>query len=219
MGMGFMGNNFGRFARDVTRMEIAASETKLREINPEQAREDHAGRIAAHLAMLVVAGVLLFLLARGLFFGNATEQEKKDFFYQFTAEQMVLNKASYFLYEELSDPALLIQTGVWKAYAGEMDDAQLAVTSWRGEGCLVQDWTDLVLAESARLWEEWYYGTEDITADEFILREIGAQMEAQTLPALGENTWLVTDREGVQHILARPGEKGWYLQPLEDFRK
>jgi len=61
--MAFMGNNFNRFTRDVTRMEVAASDVKLREVDREQSAKDHGSRIAAHLAMLI--GVLLMCLFAG----------------------------------------------------------------------------------------------------------------------------------------------------------
>ena len=135
-----------------------------------------------------------------------------------TAEKMADYKPGYFLYEELSDPAALMTIGVWDAFASAMNDPETVMLQWKGEGYTVQSWTDLVVAECDRLWEEWYYGTEDIASDTFILREIDRSRGNKSIPGLGDNTWLVTDPAGVQYILVKPGEKGWGLQPLEDFR-
>lgn len=215
--MAFMGNNFNRFAQDVTRMEIASSDMKLREVDREQSARDHSSRIAAHLAMLIGVLLLLFLVIRPLF-GGSTEQEKKDYFYQFTAEKMAAYKSGYFLYDGLSDPATLVNEGAWRAFTGRVDDPAKAVTLWLGEEYTVRSWTDLVVEECDRLWQEWYYGTEDITADDYILREIDRSCANKSLPGLGDNTWLVTDGAGVQYILAHPNGTIWYIKPLEDFK-
>lgn len=213
---GFRGSPGNQFARNVMQMEIASSDMQLRETDLQQSRRDHGSRIAAHLAMLVGILLLLVLLLRPLL-GGSSEQEKQAFFYQYTAEKMTAYKPGYYLYEALSDPAVLMEKGVWRAYGGQTDDPREAVAAWLGEGHTVQSWEDLVAAESARLWDEWYYGTEDITSDVFILREIDRTRAGSSLPGLGENTWLVTDPEGVQHILVRSG-KGWAICPLEELK-
>lgn len=215
--MAFMGNNFNRFDRDVMRMEVASSDMKLREADREQSAKDHGSRIAAHLAMLIGVLLLLFLVLRPLF-GGSTEQEKKDYFYQFTAEKMMAYKPGYFLYEELSDPAALLkQQKGWSATVWREDDPQIAAALLLGEGCTVQTWSDLIITECDRMWEEWYYGTEDITSDNYILREIDRRRAAKTLPGLGDDTWLVTDGAEVQHILIR-NQDTWATLPLEAFR-
>ena len=211
-------NDPGNFVRNVMKMEMASSDMKLREQDLEQSRKDFGGSIAVHLAMLAVALVLLVLVVRPMFANPFTEREKKDYFYQLTAEKMADYKPGYFLYEELSDPAALMTIGVWDAFAGAMDDPETVMLQWKGEGYTVQSWIDLVVAECDRLWEEWYYGTEDIASDTFILREIDRSRANKSIPGLGDNTWLVTDPAGVQYILVKPGEKGWYLQPLDNFR-
>ena len=211
-------NDPGNFARNVMKMEIASSDTKLREADLKQSRKDFGGSIAVHLAMLAVALVLLVLVVRPMFANPFTEREKKDYFYQLTAEKMADYKPGYFLYEELSDPAALMTIGAWDAFASAMNDPETAMLQWKGEGYTVQSWIDLVVAECDRLWEEWYYGTEDIASDTFILREIDRSRANKSIPGLGDNTWLVTDPAGVQYILVKPGEKGWYLQPLDNFR-
>ena len=211
-------NDPGNFVRNVMKMEMASSDMKLREQDPEQSRRDFGGRIAVHLAMLAVALVLLVLVVRPMFANPFTEREKKDYFYQLTAEKMADYKPGYFLYEELSDPAALMTIGVWDAFASAMNDPETVMLQWKGEGYTVQSWIDLVVAECDRLWEEWYYGTEDIASDTFILREIDRSRANKSIPGLGDNTWLVTDPAGVQYILVKPGEKGWYLQTLDNFR-
>ena len=211
-------NDPGNFVRNVMKMEMASSDMKLREQDLEQSRKDFGGSIAVHLAMLAVALVLLVLVVRPMFANPFTEREKKDYFYQLTAEKMADYKPGYFLYEELSDPAALMKIGVWDAFASAMNDPETVMLQWKGEGYTVQSWIDLVVAECDRLWEEWYYGTEDIASDTFILREIDRSRANKSIPGLGDNTWLVTDPAGVQYILVKPGEKGWYLQPLDNFR-
>ena len=211
-------NDPGNFVRNVMKMEMASSDMKLREQDLEQSRKDFGGSIAVHLAMLAVALVLLVLVVRPMFANPFTEREKKDYFYQLTAEKMADYKPGYFLYEELSDPAALMTIGVWDAFASAMNDPETVMLQWKGEGYTVQSWIDLVVAECDRLWEEWYYGTEDIASDTFILREIDRSRANKSIPGLGDNTWLVTDPAGVQYILVKPGEKGWYLQPLDNFR-
>ena len=211
-------NDPGNFVRNVMKMEMASSDMKLREQDLEQSRKDFGGSIAVHLAMLAVALVLLVLVVRPMFANPFTEREKKDYFYQLTAEKMADYKPGYFLYEELSDPAALMTIGVWDAFASAMNDPETVMLQWKGEGYTVQSWIDLVVAECDRLWEEWYYGTEDIASDTFILREIDRSRANKSIPGLGDNTWLVTDPAGVQYILVKPGERGWYLQPLDNFR-
>ena len=211
-------NDPGNFVRNVMKMEMASSDMKLREQDLEQSRKDFGGSIAVHLAMLAVALVLLVLVVRPMFANPFTEREKKDYFYQLTAEKMADYKPGYFLYEELSDPAALMTIGAWDAFASAMNDPETVMLQWKGEGYTVQSWIDLVVAECDRLWEEWYYGTEDIASDTFILREIDRSRANKSIPGLGDNTWLVTDPAGVQYILVKPGEKGWYLQPLDNFR-
>ena len=211
-------NDPGNFVRNVMKMEMASSDMKLREQDLEQSGKDFGGSIAVHLAMLAVALVLLVLVVRPMFANPFTEREKKDYFYQLTAEKMADYKPGYFLYEELSDPAALMTIGVWDAFASAMNDPETVMLQWKGEGYTVQSWIDLVVAECDRLWEEWYYGTEDITSDTFILREIDRSRANKGIPGLGDNTWLVTDPAGVQYILVKPGEKGWFLQPLDNFR-
>ena len=211
-------NDPGNFVRNVMKMEMASSDMKLREQDLEQSRKDFGGSIAVHLAMLAVALVLLVLVVRPMFANPFTEREKKDYFYQLTAEKMADYKPGYFLYEELSDPAALMTIGAWDAFASAMNDPETVMLQWKGEGYTVQSWIDLVVAECDRLWEEWYYGTEDIASDTFILREIDRSRANKSIPGLGDNTWLVTDPAGVQYLLVKPGEKGWYLQPLDNFR-
>lgn len=77
------------FARNVMKMEMAASDMKLREQDMEQSRKDFGGRITVHLAMLAVALVLMVVVVRPMFTNPATEQKKKEYFYQFAAEKMV----------------------------------------------------------------------------------------------------------------------------------
>ena len=116
-------------------MEIASSDMKLRETNLEQSREDHGGRIAAHLAMLLVPLVLLLLLVgRTLWAKPVTEQEKKDWFYQYTTEKMTQFKPLYYLYEELSDPAALLKQAGWELRTSEAENQQDAANKLLARG-------------------------------------------------------------------------------------
>ena len=199
-------------------MEIASSDMKLRETDLEQSREDHGGRIAAHLAMLLVPLVLLLLLVgRTLWAKPVTEQEKKDWFYQYTTEKMTQFKPLYYLYEELSDPAALLKQAGWELRTSEAENQQDAANKLLVGGGLVRSWNDLVEEECARMWEAWYYGTEDITANDYILRENGRYIDNKTIPALGENTWLVHDGRGDEYILIH-ADGTWAARPLADFR-
>lgn len=204
-------------ADNVTRMEIASSDMKLRETDLEQSREDHGGRIAAHLAMLLVALLLLFLVGRALFAKPATEQEKKDWFYQYTTEKMAQFKPQYYLYEVLSDPAALLKQAGWELRTNKAENEQDAANKLLVGGGLVRSWNDLVQDECARMWEEWYYGTEDITANDYILREKGRQIDDKTIPGLGENTWLVYDGRGDKYILIHADDT-WAAKRLKDFQ-
>ena len=204
-------------ADNVTRMEIASSDMKLRETDLEQSREDHGGRIAAHLAMLLVALLLLFLVGRALFAKPATEQEKKDWFYQYTTEKMVQFKPQYYLYEALSDPAALLKQAGWELRTNKAENEQDAANKLLVGGGLVRSWNDLVQDECARMWEEWYSGTEDITANDYILREKGRQIDDKTIPGLGENTWLVYDGRGDKYILIHADDT-WAAKRLKDFQ-
>ena len=199
-------------------MEIASSDMKLRETDLEQSREDHGGRIAAHLAMLLVPLMLLLLLVgRTLWAKPVTEQEKKDWFYQYTTEKMTQFKPLYYLYEELSDPAALLKQAGWELRTSEAENQQDAANKLLVGGGLVRSWNDLVEEECARMWEAWYYGTEDITANDYILRENGRYIDNKTIPALGENTWLVYDGRGDEYILIH-ADGTWAARPLADFR-
>ena len=199
-------------------MEIASSDMKLRETNLEQSREDHGGRIAAHLAMLLVPLMLLLLLVgRTLWAKPVTEQGKKDWFYQYTTEKMTQFKPLYYLYEELSDPAALLKQAGWELRTSEAENQQDAANKLLVGGGLVRSWNDLVEEECVRMWEAWYYGTEDITANDYILRENGRYIDNKTIPALGENTWLVYDGRGDEYILIH-ADGIWAARPLADFR-
>jgi len=201
--------------RAYTRMEVASSDMKLRETDLEQSREDHGGRIVAHVAMLIVALLLLFFVGRAFFAKRATEQEKKDWFYQYTTEKMTQFKPLYYLYEELSDPAALLKQAGWELRTSEAENQQDAANKLLVGGGLVRSWNDLVEEECARMWEAWYYGTEDITANDYILRENGRYIDDKTIPALGENTWLVYDGRGDEYILIH-ADGIWAARPLRD---
>lgn len=51
----------GRNEPNHLKMEVVSSEMKLREEQPEQAREDHRSRFIVHLALLLI---LLWILSR-----------------------------------------------------------------------------------------------------------------------------------------------------------
>ena len=214
--MAFMGNNFSRFARDVMRMEVASSDMKLREVDREQSAKDHGSRIAAHLAMLIGVLLLLFLVLRPLF-GGSTEQEKKDYFYQFTAEKIAARRSELYLYDQLSTLETLSFEDGWMVCSKNTDDPGEAAVNLIGSGYLVRSWTDLVEAECERLWGDWYYGTEDISSDNYIQREIDRHMADKALVGLTDSSWLVIDNRDLNYILVNHNGT-WALKSLENFK-
>ena len=214
--MAFMGNNFNRFARDVMRMEVASSDMKLREADREQSAKDHGSRIAAHLAMLIGVLLLLFLVLRPLF-GGSTEQEKKDYFYQFTAEKIAERRSELYLYDQLSTLETLSFEDGWMVCSENTDDPGEAAVKLIGSGYLVRSWTDLVEAECERLWGDWYYGTEDIASDHFAIREIERLIDDKALIGLTDSSWLVIDNRDATYILVNHNGT-WAVKSLEDFQ-
>ena len=86
-----------------------------------------------------------------------------------------------------------------------------------GSGYLVRSWTDLVEAECERLWEAWYYGTEDIASDHFALREIERLIDDKDLIGLTDSSWLVIDNRDLTYILVNHNGT-WALKSLEKFK-
>ena len=71
------------------------------------------------------------------------------------------------------------------------------------------------LAEADRLWQEWYYGDEEIRSDIFVIEQLSLHIDHRTLPALGENTWLVYDGRGDEYILIH-ADGIWAARSLRD---
>lgn len=202
--------------KNFMRLENSSAEMQMRETNLHQARADHRNRLLLSVITLAVMAAVLFFLFRPLFAGPSTEQQKKDWFYQYTTEKMVQFKPQYYLYEELADPAALLNEAGWELRTVTAENEQDAANRLLGGGGLVRSWNDLVLEECARMWETWYYGTEDITANDYILRENGRYIDDKTIPGLGENTWLVYDGRGDKYILIH-ADGVWAARLLRDF--
>lgn len=202
--------------KNFMRLENSSAEMQMRETNLHQAKTDHRNRLLLSVITLAVMIVILFFLFRPLFAVPVTERQKQDWFYEYTTEKMVQFKPQYYLYEELSDPAALLEQTGWELRTSEAENQQDAADKLLVGGGLVRSWDDLVQDECARMWEEWYYGTEDITANDYILREKNRQIDDRTIPGLGENTWLVYDGRGDKYILIH-ADGVWAARLLGDF--
>lgn len=202
--------------KNFMRLENSSAEMQMRETNLHQAKADHRNRLLVSVMTLAVMAAVLFFLFRPLFAVPFTERQKKDWFYQYTTEKMVQFKPQYYLYEELSDPAALLKQAGWELRASQAENEQDAASKLLVGGGLVRSWDDLVQDECARMWEAWYYGAEDITANDYILREKGRHINDKTIPGLGENTWLVYDGRGDKYILIH-ADGVWAARLLRDF--
>ena len=58
-------------------------------------------------------------------------------------------------------------------------------------------------------------GDEEIRSDIFVIEQLSLHIDRRTLPALGENTWLVYDGRGDEHILIH-ADGTWAARPLRD---
>ena len=152
-------------------------------------------------AMFAVVGVLCvaFLWWRVYNLGPESPQELRNDFYTYVFDLMEEYKPRYALYDQLADPAALMQGEHWETTAAA--DAQSAAKALLGEGCALQNWEALKQAEAHRLWQAWYYAEKASRMDVFIITELSLHIDHQNLPALQENSWLVHDAQGDRYLL------------------
>lgn len=152
-------------------------------------------------AIFAVVGVLCvaFLWWRVYNLGPESPQDLQNDFYTYVFERMEEYKPRYALYDQLADPAALMQGEHWETTAAA--DAQSAAQALLGEGCTLQNWEELKQAEAGRLWQAWYSAEKASRMDVFIITELSLHIDHQTLPALQENSWLARNVQGDQYLL------------------
>ncbi|MBQ6711518.1 MAG: hypothetical protein IJN18_04255 [Clostridia bacterium] len=152
-------------------------------------------------AIFAVVGVLCvaFLWWRVYNLGPESPQDLRNDFYTYVFERMEEYKPRYALYDQLGDPAALMQGEHWETTAAA--DAQSAAQALLGEGYTLQDWEELKQAEAGRLWQAWYSAEKASRMDVFIITELSLHIDHQTLPALQENSWLARNVQGDQYLL------------------
>ena len=164
-------------------------------------------------AVFAVVGVLFiaFIGWRYFSFGPESAADLRADFNTYVFDLMEEYKPRYALYDRLSDPKALLQEEYWKTTTAS--DAQSAVQTLLGEGCVIQNWEELKQAEADRLWQEWFYAEKEKRMDVFIITELSLHIDNKTLPGLQDNTWLVTDWAGAQYILAH-ADGIWGVYPM-----
>lgn len=120
-------------------------------------------------------------------------------FQNYVFELMEEYKPRFVLYDRLADPKSLLQEEHWKTATAA--DPQSAVQTLLGEGYVIQSWEELKENKADQLWQTWFYGGQEMRGDVFIITELSIHIDKQNLPALQENTWLVTDPSGTKYIL------------------
>ena len=98
-------------------------------------------------AIFAVVGVLCvaFLWWRVYNLGPESPQDLRNDFYTYVFERMEEYKHRYALYDQLADPAALMQGEHWETTTAA--DAQSAAQALLGEGCTLQNWEKLIAAE------------------------------------------------------------------------
>lgn len=154
-------------------------------------------------AIFALIGVLCvaFIWWRYSTDGSGSVEEKQADFTAYVFELMEEYKPDFVLYEQLADPWALLQEEGWQVMPISTDQPDEPVRQLLGEGCVIQSWEELKQAEADRMWQEWYYGDEEIRSDVFIIRELSLHIDHHTLPGLRENSWLVYSGQGDKYIL------------------
>ena len=166
------------------------------------------------LAGVVLVGVIWWRLFSA---GPESPQEAKDYFDSYVFELMEEYKPRYALYEQLADPAALMEGERWQRIDLHADAPDEPVRQLLGEGCVLRSWENLKQAEADRLWKAWYVERQGNRMDVFIITELSLHIEHQTLPALRENTWLVQTPQGDPYLLAH-ADGVWGVKLLAYFR-
>ena len=196
--------------------EIVSSEMKIWDSQWQKAhplREKGLKKfiIFALIAVLCIA----FIGWRYFTAGGGSVEEKQADFHAYVFELMDEYKPDFVLYEQLAAPQALLQEEGWQTVISSADEPDEPVRQLLGEGCIVQSWEDLKQAEADRLWQEWYYGDEEIRSDIFVIEQLSLHMDRRTLPALGEHTWLVYDGLRTEYILMRVDDS-WAIRSMRD---
>lgn len=197
-------------------MEVEATKTEWRESQWEKRhplREKGLSKFAlfALIAVLCVA----FIWWRFFTAGGGSEGEKQADFTAYVFELMESYKLDFALYEQLAAPQALLGQEGWQTVTDGTAEPAGPVGQLLGEGCVIQSWEELKQAEADRLWQEWYYGDEEIRSDVFVIAELSLHIDRRTLPALGEDTWLVYDSWRTEYILIH-ADGTWAIRPLRD---
>ena len=168
-------------------------------------------------ALFALIGVLCVAFIWWRFFsaGEGGVEEKQADFNAYVFELMEEYRPDFALYEQLAAPQALLQEEGWQTVTNSTDQPDEPVRQLLGEGGTIQSWEDLKQAEADRLWQEWYYGDEEIRSDIFVIEQLSLHIDRRTLPALGENTWLVYDGRGDEYILIH-ADGIWAARPLRD---
>ena len=153
------------------------------------------------LAILALIGVLCvaFVWWRLFTTDPGTAADLHVDFQNYVFELMEEYKPRFVLYEQLADPKALLQEDHWKTTTAA--DPQSAVQTLLGEGYTIQSWEELKEDKADQLWRAWFYGDQEMRGDVFIITELSLHIDRKNLPALQENTWLVTDTSGTKYIL------------------
>ena len=157
-----------------------------------------------HTAFAVFAAVGVLFIAfigwRYFTFGPESATDLRADFNTYVFGLMEEYKPRYVLYDQLSDPQTLLQQEEhWSTTAAA--DAQSAVQTLLGEGCVIQNWEELKQDEADRLWQQWFYAENYSRKDVFIVTELSLHIDHQNLPALQENSWLVQTAQGDKYLL------------------
>lgn len=197
-----MGFNPIDLARSTTRVEVVATEMEWRESQWEKSHPLREKGLTK-FALFALIGVLCVAFIWWRFFsaGEGGVEEKQADFNAYVFELMEEYKQDFLLYDRLADPQSLLQEDGWKMTRIDTDRPEEPVRQLLGEGCVIQSWEEVKQAEADRLWQEWYYGDEEIRSDVFVIRELSLHIDHRTLPALRDNTWLVYDGRGDKYIL------------------
>lgn len=153
------------------------------------------------LAVFAAIGVLCvaFVWWRLFTTDPGTAAEMRADFQNYVFDLMEEYKPRFVLYDRLADPKALLQEEHWKTTTAA--DPQGAVQALLGEGYVIQSWEELKADKADQLWQTWFYGDQEMRGDVFIITELSIHIDKQNLPALRENTWLVTDTSGTKYIL------------------
>ena len=199
-----MGFNPIDLARSTTRTEVAATEMEWRESQWEKSHPLREKGLTK-FALFALIGILCvaFIWWRLSTDGKGSVEEKQAEFNGYVFELMEEYRQDFLLYDRLADPQSLLQEEGWHTVASSTDRPEEPVRQLLGEGCVIQTWEEVKQAEADRLWQEWYYGDEEIRSDVFVIRALSLHIDYGTLPGLRENSWRVYSAQGDPYILIR----------------